>query len=115
VSNCDTLASALFVTSEVASFESSGRRAAFDRMQAATRLTRTWGDCYGYLLVATGRAEVMIDPIVAVWDIAPLPPILEEAGGAFTDWQGRSSIHSGEGIATSGMLLAEVLHVLAAR
>lgn len=113
VSKCDSLAKALFVTSEVASFESSGRHTAFDRMQAATRLTRTWGDCYGYLLVATGRAEIMIDPIVAVWDVAPLPPILEEAGGAFTDWNGNRTIRAGQALATNGILANEVRRVLA--
>ncbi|HSC58208.1 MAG TPA: inositol monophosphatase family protein, partial [Gemmatimonadales bacterium] len=50
---------------------------------------RTWGDCYGYLLVATGRAEAMADMIMAPWDAAALQPIIEEAGGAFTDWTGR--------------------------
>jgi histidinol-phosphatase len=114
VSKCESLAEALFVTSEVASFESSGRRAAFDHMQAATRLTRTWGDCYGYLLVATGRAEVMVDPIVAVWDLAPLPPIVEEAGGTFTDWKGNRTISAGEGVATNGLLVEDVQRILAA-
>ena len=82
-------------------------------MQAAG-LSRTWGDCYGYLLVATGRAELMVDPIMNVWDAAAIQPILEEAGGTFTDWQGRPTIHSGEGIATNGRVLEEVLAITAA-
>ena len=57
-------------------------------------VSRTWGDCYGYLLVATGRAEVMVDPIMNVWDAAAIQPILVEAGGTFTDWQGRETIYS---------------------
>ncbi len=73
--------------------------------------TCTWGDGYGYLMVATGRAEVMVDPIVNVWDLAPLLPVLEEAGGTFTDWQGRRTIHSGQGIATNGRVLDEVLAI----
>ena len=59
----------------------SAAAAAFDRLQAAARLSRTWGDGYGYLMVATGRADVMVDPVMALWDAAPLLPILEEAGG----------------------------------
>ena len=86
------LAKALFLTSEVINFDKTGRRAAYDRLQAAARLTRTWGDGYGYLMVATGRADVMVDPIMALWDAAALPPILEEAGGTFTDWQGNPTI-----------------------
>ena len=91
------LAQGLFLTSEVATFDEIGRRDVYDRLQAAARLSRSWGDCYGYLMVATGRAELMVDPVAAVWDLAPLLPILEEAGGTFTDWQGRRTIHSGQG------------------
>jgi histidinol-phosphatase len=109
VSQRQPLANALFVTSEVINFERTGRRAAYDRLQAAARLTRTWGDGYGYLMVATGRADVMVDPIMALWDAAALPPILEEAGGTFTDWRGNPSFQAGEGIATNGLLLKEVL------
>jgi histidinol phosphatase-like enzyme (inositol monophosphatase family) len=112
VSDRAPLAKGLFVTSEVASYEEIGRRDAYDRLQAAARLSRSWGDCYGYLMVATGRAEVMVDPVVAIWDIAPLLPILEEAGGTFTDWQGRRTIHSGQGLATNGRVFDEVLRLV---
>ena len=112
VSECPRLAESLFLTSEVASFDRVGRRDVFDRLQAAARLTRTWGDCYGYLMVATGRAELMVDPLMKVWDAAALLPILEEAGGRFTDWQGRRSIRSGHGIATNGRLMDQVLAIV---
>jgi histidinol-phosphatase len=81
-------------------------------LQAACRLARTWGDCYGYLMVATGRAELMVDPIMNIWDAAAVQPIIEEAGGTFTDWQGRATIHAGEGLATNGMVLAEALKMI---
>jgi histidinol-phosphatase len=106
-----TLAEGLFLTSEVATFDKIGAREVYDRLQAASRLSRTWGDCYGYLMVATGRATLMVDPVVAVWDLAPLLPILEEAGGTFTDWQGRRTIYSGQAIATNGRVLEEVLSI----
>jgi histidinol phosphatase-like enzyme (inositol monophosphatase family) len=109
VSARQPLAKALFVTSEVLTFDRAGRRAAYDRLQSAARLARTWGDGYGYLMVATGRAEVMVDPVMALWDAAALPTILEEAGGTFTDWQGNATYQAGEGIATNGLLLKEVL------
>ena len=112
VSEHQPLAKALFVTSEVLGFDQSGRRAAYDRLQAAARLTRTWGDGYGYLMIATGRADVMVDPIMALWDAAALSPILEEAGGTFTDWQGNRTYQAGEGIATNGLLLKEVLECI---
>lgn len=109
VSPCRRLAEGLLLTSELATFDQSGRREAFGRLQSAARITRTWGDCYGYLMVATGRAEVMIDPVAALWDLAALMPVIEEAGGTFTDWQGRRTIRSAEAIATNGHLLEEVL------
>lgn len=113
VSARPTLAEGLFLTSETANFDRVGRRDAYDRLQAAARLTRSWGDCYGYLMVATGRAEVMIDPIVSVWDLAALLPIIEAAGGTFCDWQGRRTIHSGQAVATNGHVQAEVMAILA--
>jgi histidinol phosphatase-like enzyme (inositol monophosphatase family) len=111
VSHTPMLRDALFCTSEVKGFAKSGRREAFDAFDGACRLARTWGDCYGYLLVATGRADVMVDPLMNVWDCAALQPILEEAGGSFTDWQGEATIHGGEAIATNGVLLAEALAI----
>jgi fructose-1,6-bisphosphatase/inositol monophosphatase family enzyme len=96
----------------VASFTRNRRADALDRflnLQRAARLTRTWGDGYGYLMVATGRAEVMIDPVVNLWDAAPLQPVIEEAGGQFSDWNGAATIHAGEAIATNGAVAAEVL------
>lgn len=111
VSKRARLADGLFVTSQVDTFAQRGAADAFGALQKASYLTRTWGDCYGYLLVATGRAELMADPILNVWDAAAVQPIIEEAGGTFTDWQGQPTIHSGEAIATNGLVLEEVLAV----
>ncbi|HUW04028.1 MAG TPA: inositol monophosphatase family protein [Acidimicrobiales bacterium] len=63
---------------------------------------RTWGDGYGYALVATGQAEAMVDPIAAVWDLGPMPVILSEAGGRFTSLEGLDGFDHGSGIATNG-------------
>ena len=68
------------------------------------RIFRTWGDCYGYALVATGRAEAMLDPILNAWDAAAVRPIIEEAGGVFTDWDGTPSHLSGHAVATNAAL-----------
>src|SRR5918997_856728 len=64
------------------------REAGWRRVAARARVSRTWGDCFGYLLVATGRAEVMVDPVMSPWDAAALQPIITEAGGIFTSWDG---------------------------
>lgn len=115
VSDCPTLAEGLFLTSEVSNFSRVGRREVYQRLEAAARLSRSWGDCYGYLMVATGRAEVMVDPVAAVWDLAALLPVIEEAGGKFTDWQGRPTVHSGQSLATNGRLHDEVLALVGSR
>jgi histidinol phosphatase-like enzyme (inositol monophosphatase family) len=112
VSSRSVLAEGLFVTSEVPNFAARGRASAYSRLEQASGLSRTWGDCFGYLLVATGRALVMVDPIMNVWDAAAVQPIIEEAGGRFTDWNGEVTIHHGEGIATNGLVHDEVLGLL---
>jgi fructose-1,6-bisphosphatase/inositol monophosphatase family enzyme len=112
VSSIDRLDRGLLLTTEIASFTKHRVPDAMDtflRLQRAARLTRTWGDGYGYLMVATGRAEVMIDPVVNLWDAAPLQPILEEAGGQLIDWRGNATIYSREAIATNGLVTEEVL------
>jgi histidinol phosphatase-like enzyme (inositol monophosphatase family) len=111
VSTCAKLAESLFVTSEVANFRAKERMDAYLRLDESCRLVRTWGDCFGYLLVATGRAELMVDPVMNIWDAAAIQPILEEAGGTFTDWQGERTIYNGEGIATNSLVLEEVLAI----
>jgi len=87
--------------------------AARRRLEEACLLTRTWGDGYGYLLVATGRADVMIDPIMNAWDAAAVETVVTEAGGRFSDWQGRPRIDSGEGVATNGLVHEELLRLIA--
>src|SRR5262245_55809007 len=115
VSQKSRLADAVFLTSQIDSFAQRGAAAVFERLQAAASITRTWGYCYGYLLVATGRAELMVDPIMNVWDAAAVQPIIEESGGTFTDWQGVATIHSGEAVATNGKTLSDVLAILAGK
>ena len=79
---------------------------------AKTKFQRTWGDCYGYALVATGRAEIMLDPQMNPWDCAPMLPILREAGGYFTTWSGKPTIWGKDAAATNGALNADVLAIL---
>lgn len=76
---------------------------------------RGWGDAYGHVLVATGRADVMVDPVMAPWDIAALVPIVEEAGGRLTTLAGgrENVIDGGSLISTAGPIHEEVLRILA--
>jgi len=89
-------------------------RAAWRELARQASIARTWGDCYGYLLVASGRAEVMVDPVLSPWDAAPLQPIIEEAGGVFSNWYGRREGLVSDAIATNRALAAEVRRILGA-
>lgn len=111
VSAVSELAESVFCVTSVNAFHQAGRVEAFELLRSTCRLTRGWGDCYGYLLVATGRAELMIDPVLSLWDMAALPPILEEAGGTFTDWTGKPTIYGEEGIGSNGLILEQVLAI----
>ncbi len=109
VSSRSSLSEALLLCTDYSHFPDAGKQAAFERLCEATALQRTWGDCYGHCLVATGRAELMLDATISVWDCAALMPILREAGGTFTDWKGNSTIHGPDALSTNGHLFEAVM------
>ncbi len=88
------------------------RQARWDTLARAARIVRTWGDCYGYLLLATGRADIMVDDQMNPWDAAAVQVVVEEAGGRFTDFRGRSTAFGGDSIATNGALSTRVRDIL---
>lgn len=88
---------------------------AFARLRAAASPLRTWGDCYGHALVATGRAAAMIDPRMHPWDSVPLQPVVEEAGGRFTTLAGEPLPDGGSAVSTNGRVHEALLALLAAR
>ena len=114
VSAVGDVASATVLATDDRFRRSVGRRERWSAFAERAALSRTWGDCYGYVLVATGRAEVMVDDIMAPWDTAALQPIVSEAGGVFTDWNGRATAFGGDVIATNALLAAEVRAALVA-
>lgn len=104
-------ARAVVSTTDWGRFTEQGRAEAAARVAEAFWIRAGWGDAYGYMLVASGRIEAMLDPIVAPYDVAPFPAILAEAGGRFGDWQGVETIHGGDGVGVAGAL-AETLYAL---
>ncbi|HLA11826.1 MAG TPA: inositol monophosphatase family protein [Pyrinomonadaceae bacterium] len=112
VSATTTLEEALLLSTDFGTCEAHGVGRAAEVLQKHVHARRTWGDAYGHVLVATGRAEVMLDPVMNVWDCAALLPIVEEAGGRFTDWRGRSTIHGGNAISTNALLFDLVMNVI---
>lgn len=107
----DLSAATLLLTS----FTSLGQyqdQAGFDRLASRTALARTWGDCYGYLLVASGFADIMLDPIVNDWDKLALIPVIRGAGGIITDWQGNDPVAGTSIVAASPALHPQVIRLL---
>jgi len=115
VSTTAKLDDALLLCTDFSECARYGFGSAAELLQARAKTSRTWGDCYGYVLVATGRADVMLDPVMNLWDCAPLLPIMEEAGGTFTDWRGVRTADGGNAIATNGILFDEVMNLLGVR
>ena len=106
VNAMSTLASATALVTDDRTFTDARQRASWNALANAVAISRSWGDCFGYLLVATGRAEVMVDPIINPWDAACFLPIIEEAGGVFTSLGGERTAFGGHAIATNRVLAA---------
>lgn len=111
VSTVGTLADGLITTSGYETFDA----VQLGAIRHSGAALRTWGDGYGYYLVAAGHAEAMIDPVANTWDLAPMPVILAEAGGRFTSVDGEPSHDTGSGVATNGLVHDEVLDAMATR
>jgi len=111
VRTCSNLSDATFLSTDVTSFEEHGFQTALMELLQSTRIHRTWGDAYGHMLVATGRADIMIDAILHIWDAAALLPIITEAGGAFSDVNGHATIESGNAISTNKTLKDKIVHI----
>ncbi|MFY8070568.1 MAG: histidinol-phosphatase [Pirellula sp.] len=112
VSTVGSLSDGLFLTSQVDNFDRRGAQAAYQELQSSAYVSRSWGDGYGYLLVATGRGELMVDPIVNPWDVAAVAPVITEAGGKFTSWAGKVDLRAGHCFASNGLIHEDVLRVL---
>ncbi|MDY6331434.1 MAG: histidinol-phosphatase [Fibrobacter sp.] len=115
-SKVSQLSDALVLSGTVNTMEDKGFGEGFTKLRRSARLHRGWGDCYGYYLVAAGRAEIMVDPVVSLWDIAPFPLLMKEAGGKFSTIDGKTELFDANGkptapiyegftsIATNGLL-----------
>lgn len=119
VSDCDDLAAARVVTSGLEYWRDSAtdaQQAAFDRLVRATRFSRTWGDAFGYYLVATGRAEIFCDPVCGnYWDYAPFQVIMAEAGGRLSRFDGSPLGDQTSAIASNGLLHGAAAEILLGR
>ena len=106
------LSEACFCTTNVARWEQLGLSKPYYTLCNGVQLTRGWGDCFGHILVATGRAEIMVDPVLSEWDAAALLPILEEAGGHFIDRDGNATIYSKNGMSVTAAMKDQLLQII---
>ncbi len=86
-----------------------GRGPAYERLRDACAIDRGWPDAYAYALLATGRCDIVLDPVMSIWDTAALLPVVTEAGGTLTDWSGRPTHTAPEAVATNGRLFDAVM------
>ncbi len=104
VSNVERVADARLVVTSVKLFHQHQSGAAYERLCDACRLDRGWSDAYAYALLATGRCDLVADPMMSIWDSAALLPCVTEAGGAFTDWDGVETHTAPSVLASNGRL-----------
>jgi histidinol phosphatase-like enzyme (inositol monophosphatase family) len=113
VSSVAKLEEAVVCTTDVERLLKRSEGPGWRRLQQRAAFSRTWGDCYGHALVATGRVEAQVDPVMKPWDAGPFLTIVTEAGGRFTTLEGVATLHGGSGISTNGLIHDEVLAELA--
>ena len=109
---CNNLSKSVLLTTDHLNIDRYQNRNNFEELIKKVKLYRNWGDCYGYYLVATGFADIMIDPIMSVWDSLPLIPIIKGAGGIITDYQGNAPVGGSSIIAASEGVHNEVINIL---
>ncbi|WP_419162744.1 histidinol-phosphatase [Candidatus Palauibacter sp.] len=107
-----SLAEATLLTTDPGAVGEHKDAAAFEALWSRVALYRGWGDCYGYLMVASGRADIMLDPMMHPWDIAALVPVVRGAGGVITTWEGDNPIGGTSTVAAPPKLHREVMELL---
>lgn len=107
--SCGRIEDATLLCTDLLDVERHQNGPAFAAAIQRARLVRTWGDCYGYLLVASGWADVMCDPEMKPWDIAALVPVIQGAGGVITDWQGGDAVGATSTIASGNPALHQLV------
>lgn len=112
VSDVSELSQARLSATSIKLFEQQRRLDVYNRLRTACAADRGWADAYGYACLATGRVNVVLDPIMNIWDNAALLPVVTEAGGRFTDWSGNPTHTAPEALATNDRLHEQVLAAL---
>lgn len=112
VRNCSLISEATLLTTDHLNIWKYQSKKGFENLLEKTKLYRNWGDCYGYYLLATGFADIMIDPIMSIWDSMALIPIISGAGGMITDYQGNDPVTGNSIVASNKLIHEEIIKIL---
>src|SRR5690606_21562902 len=112
IRNCTSINNAVLITGDHFNIGKYQNQLRFDALANRVKLYRHWGDCYGYLLLAAGFVDIVVDPIMSVWDSMALIPIIKGAGGTITDYQGGNPVTGNSIIASSEGIHSEVISAL---
>ncbi|RMD48275.1 MAG: histidinol-phosphatase [Ignavibacteria bacterium] len=112
VRECNDISDAVLLTTDHFNVHKYQNGEKFDTLARQVRLYRNWGDCYGYYLLSTGFADIMIDPIMSVWDSMALIPVVKGAGGIITDYKGGDAVTGESIIAASPGIHEKVIKLL---
>ena len=112
VRECNNISDALMLTTDHLNIETYQNLENFENLMRKVKLYRQWGDCYGYYLVATGFADIMMDPIMSVWDSMALIPVINGAGGVITDYHGNDPVKGSSIVASTKEIHGQVIEIL---
>jgi myo-inositol-1(or 4)-monophosphatase len=109
---CNNISESTLLTTDHLNISKYQNKSGFDDLISKVKLYRNWGDCYGYYLLATGYADIMVDPIMSVWDSMALIPIINGAGGMITDYQGNDAVNGSSIVASNPTIHNDVIRII---
>jgi myo-inositol-1(or 4)-monophosphatase len=109
---CNNINNAVLITGDHFNIGKFQDQQKFDELANRVKLYRHWGDCFGYYLLATGFVDIVVDPIMSVWDSMALIPIINGAGGIISDYQGNDPVTGNSIVASSPGIHPEVIRTL---
>jgi myo-inositol-1(or 4)-monophosphatase len=112
VRKCSEISQATLLTTDHLNIGKFKNQKRFDKLTNEVKLYRNWGDCYGYYLLVTGYADIMIDPIMSIWDSMALIPIVNGAGGMITDYEGNDPVLGNSVVASNKEIHSEIIKLL---
>ncbi len=112
VRECNSVVDATLLTTDHLNIEAYQNIEPFEALIRKVKLYRQWGDCYGYYLVATGFADVMVDPVMSIWDSMALIPVIKGAGGVITDYRGQDALNGSSIIAAAKGIHRQIVNEL---